>query len=100
MAGAELELAQHGPDVGLDGARADPQPRADLLVGITAREVVQDLPLARGERLQAGLGRLRLDGLLKACRTNAASRGLKYASPAATRSIAATSSSVSIVLVT
>ena len=63
--GGELELAQDRPDVGLDRARADPQPHADLLVGVTAREVVQDLPLARGQRLQAGLGRLRWTGVLK-----------------------------------
>src|SRR6202000_1620089 len=61
VARAQLQLAQHRPDVGLDRARADAEPHADLLVGIPAREVVQDLSLARRERLQAGLWRLGLD---------------------------------------
>ena len=41
-----------------------------------------------------------MTGALKACRTKAASRGLKQASPAATVAIAFSSSAVSIVLVT
>ena len=94
----ELELAQDGADVGLDGAVADPEPRGDPLVGVAAGEVVQDLALARRQRLQlvGGAGA----GAEKACRTNAASRGEKHASPAATVATAASSSAVSIVLVT
>ena len=96
VARAELELAQDGADVRLDGAIGDPEPLGDALVGVAARQVVQDLALARRQRLQL----VRLTGVLKACSTKAASRGLKHASPAATVSIALSSSAVSIVLVT
>ena len=47
VAVGELELAQHGGDVGLDRLDRDPEPLRDLLVEVAAGDVAQDLALAR-----------------------------------------------------
>ena len=57
VAVGELELAQHGGHVGLDGLGRDPRPQRDLLVHVAAREVAQDLALAGGELVEVGVGR-------------------------------------------
>src|SRR4029077_3647195 len=54
----ELELAEHGRDVRLDGLDRDVQLRGDLLVGIAARDVAQRLALARREQVELGVDRL------------------------------------------
>src|SRR5947208_2340494 len=56
VAAGELELAQHRADVRLDGLDRDPQAQRDLLVHVAARDVAQDLALARRELVELGVG--------------------------------------------
>src|SRR5690349_21641440 len=56
VARRQLQLAQDGGDVRLDRSRADAQARADALVGIAAREVMQDVALARRQHVELGVG--------------------------------------------
>ena len=105
MAGGELELAQHGADVGLDGLDGDPEALGDLLVEVAAGDVAQDLALARGELVELGVdapaaGADCRPPLANASSTKPASRGEKTASPSCTRRIASASSVGEIVLVT
>ena len=57
MAGRKLELAQNRRDVGLDGLHRDAQPLRDLLVEIAARDVLDDLALARRELVELHVAR-------------------------------------------
>ena len=52
----ELQLAQHGRHVRLDRLGRDAQAQRDLLVHVAARDVAQDLALARGELVELGVG--------------------------------------------
>src|ERR1043165_1345391 len=56
VAVGELELAQHRRDVGLDGLGRAAEAQRDLLVHVAARDVAQDLALARGELVEVGVG--------------------------------------------
>src|SRR5258708_3745555 len=56
VAVGELELAQDGGDVGLDGLRRDAEAQGDLLVEIAAGDVLDDLALAWGEVVELGIG--------------------------------------------
>src|SRR5829696_4891704 len=75
MAVGELELAQDGRDVGLDGLRRDAQPQGDLLVEVAAGEQLQDLALARGERVEVGVGARRRRGAARGPRGAAGRAG-------------------------
>src|SRR5690606_14067474 len=52
VAGRELQLAQHGADVGLDRLDRDIEPCRDLLVEVAAGYVLQDLALARRQEIE------------------------------------------------
>ena len=52
VAAGELELAQHGRDVRLDGLRRDAELGGDLLVHVSARDVLEHLALARRQQVQ------------------------------------------------
>src|SRR4051794_25543081 len=52
VARGELELAQHGAHVGLDGLDRDEQLGGDLLVGVAARDQPHHLPLALGQPVE------------------------------------------------
>ena len=54
VAVGELQLAQHGGDVGLDRLGADAEVVGDLLVEVAARDEAQDLLLARRELVDVG----------------------------------------------
>ena len=59
VAARELELAEDGGDVALDRLHREVQSRRDLLVAVPARDQLQHLALARGERVELGVdGRL------------------------------------------
>ncbi len=62
MPRGELQLAQHGGDVRLDGLDRDEQLRGDLLVGVAAGDQPHDLLLARREAVELGVGDGRLPG--------------------------------------
>src|SRR5687768_13503667 len=55
----ELELAKHGRDVRLDRLDRDPEVVGNLLVGVAARDVAQDLALTRREQVELWIRCLR-----------------------------------------
>src|SRR3954447_4120232 len=55
VAGGELELAQHGAHVRLDGLDRDAQALGDLLVEVAAGDVAQLLALARRELVEVAV---------------------------------------------
>ena len=52
VAARQLELAQHGADMGLDRLRRDVEALGDLLVEVAARDQAEDLPFAWGELIE------------------------------------------------
>src|SRR5271166_3381347 len=52
VAAGELELAQHGRHMSLDGLRRDAELDGDLLVHVPARDVLEHLALARRQQVQ------------------------------------------------
>ena len=98
VAARQLQLPEHARDVALDRLDGEVEARGDLLVAVAARDQPQHLALAGGQLVELGVATGSPEP--NASSTKPARRGENTASPAATRSIASTSSSPEIVFVT
>ena len=57
MAARELELAEHGGYMALHRLHGQVEARGNLLVAVPARDQLQDLSLAGGEKVELRVGR-------------------------------------------